>query len=84
MTRRVAPAELAASEDRLPGLVGYAQAPRPQDRPEVGLRRATGRVARIFHVSEGRISQLRNELRKAWEAFVGDPPMSGAATTAVA
>lgn len=27
-----------------------------------------------FHVSEGRISQIRRELKAAWHAFVGDEP----------
>ena len=33
----------------------------------------TGEAARRFKVCEGRISQIRKELKKAWEAFQGEP-----------
>jgi hypothetical protein len=32
----------------------------------------TGNVAKRFHVSAGRISQLRRELKESWNEFVGD------------
>ena len=38
---------------------------------------ATGKVARMFGLSDGRISQFRNELRESWMDFQGEP---GAAT----
>lgn len=34
---------------------------------------STGRVARLFRVSAGRISQLRRELHTAWLQFQGEP-----------
>jgi len=34
----------------------------------------TSDAARKFGVSEGRISQLRGELKRGWEEFVGDAP----------
>jgi hypothetical protein len=34
----------------------------------------TSRVARKFHVSAGRISQLRTELKQGWEQFQGEQP----------
>ncbi|MGA2067971.1 MAG: hypothetical protein ABSG86_23580 [Thermoguttaceae bacterium] len=39
----------------------------------------TGEAARKFGVSEGRIGQLRKELKRAWEQFVGDEPAPAAA-----
>ena len=32
----------------------------------------TGDVAKRFHVSAGRVSQLRSELKKSWDEFCGD------------
>jgi hypothetical protein len=32
----------------------------------------TGNVAKRFHVSAGRVSQLRRELKESWNEFVGD------------
>jgi hypothetical protein len=36
----------------------------------------TSRVAKMFRVSDGRISQLRRELHSAWKKFQGEaePP----------
>jgi hypothetical protein len=34
---------------------------------------ATGTVARMFGLSAGRVSQLRQELRRSCEAFQGEP-----------
>jgi hypothetical protein len=42
----------------------------------------TSRVAQRFSVSLGRISQLRRELKAAWEAFHGEPPSRVAAAAA--
>ena len=33
---------------------------------------STNRVARRFHVSSGRISQIRRELKESWDGFQGD------------
>ena len=44
---------------------------------KVAMRLASGertnRVAKMFGVCEGRISQLRRELKASWDAFVGEP-----------
>ena len=40
---------------------------------ELGTGETTGDVAKKHRVSSARISQLRRELKQAWEAFVRDP-----------
>lgn len=34
---------------------------------------STGRVAKLFRISAGRVSQLRRELHAAWQRFQGEP-----------
>ena len=59
----------------------------PRNR-EIALKLATnespGRVARMFKLSAGRISQLRRELAESWHAFVGEAPEAGTASLAAA
>lgn len=43
---------------------------------------STQKTARKFHVSSGRISQIRRELAKAWFEFVGEEEQALAAATA--
>ena len=43
---------------------------------------STGRTARVFHISAGRVSQIRRELYDAWEKFQGEPLSSPAMATA--
>jgi len=43
----------------------------------------TGRVARMFHVSAGRVSQLRKEFQRTWESFHGEAePLEAAVASA--
>jgi FixJ family two-component response regulator len=44
----------------------------------------TGAVARMFHVSAARVSQLRRDLCKSWRAFVGEPSDDEVVSVAVA
>ena len=52
-------------------------------RRKIAVTLATGEstkaAARKFRVSAGRISQVRKELKKAWEAFVGEKPATAVA-----
>jgi hypothetical protein len=43
---------------------------------------STQKTARKFHVSSGRVSQIRRELAKAWFEFVGEDEQAMAAATA--
>jgi hypothetical protein len=43
---------------------------------------STQKTARKFHVSSGRVSQVRRELAKAWFEFVGEEEQAVAAATA--
>jgi len=45
---------------------------------------ATGAVARRFHVSDGRVSQLRRESADSWVAFQGESPSRKRAAPATA
>jgi hypothetical protein len=66
------PAELAASRIDFPE---WLRTLKPRDR-KVAMKLAsgepTGRVAKMFRLSEGRISQVRRELQKAWETFTDE------------
>jgi hypothetical protein len=42
----------------------------------------TSTVAKLFHVSAGRVSQLRKQLKESWEEFVGDSDAPATATGA--
>ena len=68
--KTVGPAELAATRIDFPA---WLRTLTPRDR-RIALKLATGettgRVARMFKVSAGRISQLRTEFKRAWEKFV--------------
>jgi len=44
----------------------------------------TGRVARMFQLSDARISQLRRELSDSWRQFQGEYTVAGQAAVAVA
>ena len=46
----------------------------------LSLGHCTQDAARKFHVSQGRISQLRRELAESWKKFVGDEPGPAAVT----
>ena len=77
--RHAGPAETAASR------IDFACWLRSLSRQKrkVATALATGEstklTARRFHLSPGRVSQLRSELKKAWEMFVGDIPTPEAA-----
>ena len=56
---------------------------RPRERKialKLASNESTGRVARMFKVSAARISQLRNELKAAWDSFHGEAESLEAAT----
>lgn len=66
------PAELAASRIDFPA---WLKTLKPRDR-KIALKLADGEntsaVAQLFRVSAGRISQLRRELKLAWDTFHGE------------
>jgi hypothetical protein len=73
------PAELAASRIDFPR---WLKTLKSRDR-KIALKLAAGettsRVSRSHRLSPGRISQLRRELKAAWEAFIGEAEPSKAA-----
>ena len=70
--KRATPADLAASRIDFPA---WLQTLSRRDR-KIALKlsegESTSRVARLFRLSSGRVSQLRGELREAWRAFHGE------------
>ena len=68
------PAELAASRIDFPA---WLKTLKPRNRriaQFLARGNRTSDAARTFGVSQGRVSQLRKELKAAWEAFTGDDP----------
>lgn len=69
------PAEIAAT--RLDFAAWLRTLPRRfrQIAKTLAVGETTGNVARKFRVSPGRVSQVRRELKKSWEAFRGEPAL---------
>lgn len=66
------PADLAASRIDYPAWL-LTLSPRDRKVAETLSRgETTGRVARMFRISSGRVSRLRRELREAWQRFHGE------------
>ena len=72
--RHCTPAELAASRIDFPAWLATLK---PRDR-KIALKLATGETtgatAARFHMSAARVSQIRTELKQAWERFQGEQP----------
>ena len=81
--RTVTPAELAATRIDFPA---WLRTLKPRNRKialKLATNESTGRVARMFHVSAARISQLRKEFKWAWDSFHGEAkPLEAAAASA--
>ena len=76
--RHAGPAEIAASRM---DFTGWLKTLSRRDRKlalKLAMGETTSRVAKLFRVSAGRISQLRRELMESWNRFVGDPGISAA------
>ena len=77
--RHAGPAEIATSRI---DFAGWLKTLSRRDR-KLALKLATGentgKVAKLFKVSAGRISQIRRELMESWRTFVGEEPMPDAA-----
>jgi hypothetical protein len=73
------PAELAASRIDFPE---WLRTLSPRDKKlamKLAAGESTGKVARIFRITAGRVSQLRRELRDAWLRFHGEGSAPNAA-----
>ncbi len=51
---------------------------------KLAIGETTGYVARLFHISSARVSQLRRQLRESWGKFVGDEAVALASPAATA
>ena len=72
--RTCTPAELAASRIDFPAWLKTLKRRDRRIALKLGAGETTGRVAQMFHLSEGRVSQVRRELAESWRRFVGEQP----------
>jgi hypothetical protein len=70
--KTVGPAELAATRIDFPAWLDTLKPRNRRIALTLAAGESTGRVARMFRLSEGRISQVRRELQKAWETFTDE------------
>jgi hypothetical protein len=69
------PAELAASRIDFPAWLSTLSRRDRKLAIKLAAGENTGKVARLFRISAGRVSQIRRELMECWRKFVGDEPM---------
>ncbi len=80
--RQATPADIAATK------IDFADwlqtLPRRQRRiaETLAMGETTSRTARMFHISPGRVSQIRRQLYEAWKTFQGESASSPAVATA--
>ena len=70
--RRAGPAETAASRIDFPAWLKTLSTRKRRIAWKLALGETTGKVARLFNLSAGRISQLRRELERSWQSFHGE------------
>ena len=72
--RHAGPAETASSRIDFGDWLGTLPARQRRIAGVLATGETTLATARRFHVSPARVSQLRQELKRAWELFVGEQP----------
>ena len=72
--RNATPADVAASRIDFPAFLATLSRRDRKIALKLANGESTGRVAKMFRLSAGRISQLRSELRTAWLRFHGKSP----------
>ncbi len=72
--RRAGPAEIAAARIDLAGWLRLLSRRNRRIAKSLARGESTGDVARQFHLSAARISQLRTELEASWWAYQGEAP----------
>ena len=77
--RHAGPAETAASRIDFASWLRSLSRQKRKVATALATGESTQTTARKFSLSPGRVSQLRSELKKAWEVFVGDISAPGAA-----
>jgi hypothetical protein len=70
--RHANPADLAASRIDFPAFLDTLSRRNRRIAMKLAVGEKTSRVARIFGITPGRVSQLRNEFKVAWEKFHGE------------
>jgi hypothetical protein len=66
------PADLAASRIDVPAWLGTLSRRNRRIAMKLAVGEQTSRVARMFGLTEGRVSQLRKEFKAGWERFHGE------------
>ena len=72
--RHAGPAETAASRIDFASWLRSLSRQKRKVATTLATGESTRTTARKFNMSPGRVSQIRSELKKAWEMFVGDYP----------
>lgn len=67
--KNATPADLAASRIDVPAFLASLSRRNRQIAEKLATGETTQRVAKMFGLSPGRVSQLRQELKAAWQAF---------------
>ena len=73
------PADLAATRIDFPAWLETLSSRDRKIALKLAVGESTGRTARQFRLSNARISQLRRELKEAWDAFQGEEGVCGEA-----
>jgi DNA-binding NarL/FixJ family response regulator len=76
--RHVGPAEVAATRMDFAAWLRVLPGRLRKIARVLATGETTTTVAKRFHVSQGRISQIRMELKQAWERFQGEQPSPAA------
>ena len=71
--RKANPADLAASRIDVPAWLKTLTRRNRRIAMKLAVGETTSRVARMFDLTDGRIAQLRKELKVGWEQFQGEP-----------
>lgn len=75
---RMTPADLAATRIDYPAFLATLGSRRRQIAETLATGETTLHTARLFGLSTGRVSQLRQELKAAWDRFIGNLPLEHA------
>ena len=78
------PAEIAATRIDFDEWLGRLSTRKREIAETLALGETTGKTARRFAMSPGRVSQLRRELMDSWQTFVGELPVAEPAAAAAA
>ena len=80
--RQSTPADIAATRIDFNDWLGTLSRRQRRIAEALAVGETTSRTARMFHISAGRVSQIRRLLYEAWQTFQGEPITNPAVATA--